>query len=203
MLTEIFCFIVPKKTKIEVGGKMKLKIWAKTFFSIYRCLSSLAKSIDNYVEIRANSCFHSTLSRLTLCQTERVFNDITTLINKKINLINIKALTEKLLLNLPEKYARFLVLKYIDGLTFEKTAECLGFTSRTAMRWNISVLNRCSNILRSWGYTNEKLLDFVGREHWIVNLFNKLLIEENQHSTKIAFFVLINEAEKEYKKYMI
>ena len=124
------------------------------------------------------------------------------MINKKINLINIKCLVEKLLLALPEKNARFLVLKYIDGQTFLETSRCLGISERTAMRWNITVLNKCSNILRCWGYSDEKMLDFVGREKWIVNLYNKLLQEENQHSTKITFFVLLNEAEKEYKKYM-
>lgn len=96
-----------------------------------------------------------------------------------------------------------MILKYIDGHTFLQTANCLGISERTAMRWNISVLNKCSSLLKCWGYTSEKLLDFVGREKWIVDLFNKIMKEETKHSTKITFFVILNEAEKEYKKYML
>lgn len=182
---------------------MELKIWAKSFFSIYRCLATLIKSLDGYIDIRANSCFYSTLSRLTLCRTEKVFNDITALMNKKITLLNIKWLTEKLLSSLDEKSARFLVLKYIDGYTFEKTAESLEISTRTAMRWNVSVLNKCADILRAWGYSHKKMLDFVGNEKWIVDFYNKILQEENQHAKKVAVIMILNEVQKEYRKYMV
>jgi hypothetical protein len=182
---------------------MELKIWAKSFFSIYRCLNSLIKSLDGYIDIRASTCFYSTLSRLALCGTEKVFNDITALMNKKITLLNIKCLTEKLLSSLPESSARFLILKYIDGYTFEKTAESLEISTRTAMRWNISVLNRCAEILNAWGYTHKKMLEFVNNEKWIVDFYNKLLHEENQHSKKVAVILILNEVQKEYRKYMV
>ena len=182
---------------------MELKIWAKSFFSIYRCLNSLIKSLDGYIDIRASTCFYSTLSRLTLCGTEKVFNDITTLINKKITLLNVKMLTEKLLSSLPENSARFLVLKYIDGYTFEKTAQSLEISTRTAMRWNISVLNKCADLLRGWGYSHKKMLDFVDNEKWIVEFYNNLLQEENHHAKKVAVILILNEVQKEYRKYMV
>ena len=197
-------FYLNKPIKINLGeGKMELKIWAKSFFSIYRCLNILAKSIDDFVEVRASTSFYSSLSRLTLCGTEKVFNDITALINKKITFLNIKCLTEKLLSSLPESSAKFLVLKYIDGYTFEKTAEVLEISTRTAMRWNITVLNRCAEILRAWGYSHKKMLEFVNNEKWIVDFYNKLLQEENQHAKKVSVILILNEVQKECKKYMV
>ena len=197
-------FYLNKPIKINLGeGKMELKIWAKSFFSIYRCLSTLVKSIDDFVEVRASTSFYSSLNRLTLCRTEKVFSDITALINKKITFLNIKCLVEKLLSSLPESSARFLVLKYIDGYTFEKTAESLEISTRTAMRWNITVLNRCSEILRSWGYSHKKMLEFVNHEKWIIDFYNKLLQEQNQHAKRVSVILILNDVQKECRKYMV
>lgn len=183
---------------------MLLEVWAKTFFLIYKCLDKLAKSIDIYVNIRASSCFYKNLKSITLCSTEKVCEDITALTNKKIDLINIKHITEILLKSLPEKAARFVILKYIEEKTFEETASILEISTRTANRWNISVLEKSAKILKSLGYNNNKLLSLIGGEKWVLSVANKVIEEDKiKHSTKLTYFVILHEAEKEYKRHLI
>ena len=126
---------------------MELKVWVKTFFSIYRWLDKLAKAVDDYVSLRGVSCYYKNLRSITLCSTEKVAHDITGLMNKKINLINIKVLCDKLLCALPENLARFVVAKYIDNHTFEKVSEILQVNIRTTMRWNVVVFEKCKILL--------------------------------------------------------
>lgn len=183
---------------------MELKVWVKTFFSIYKWLDKLAKSVDGYVALRGVSCFYKNLNSISLCNTEKVVRDITGLMNKKINLINIKHICDKMLCNLPEKFARFVIAKYVDNHTFEEVANILDINIRTAMRWNVAVVQQCQVFLQNWGYTESKILNLIDYEKWIIDVAKNIkLQEENNHSKKIAYFMIFHEAEKAYKKYMI
>lgn len=183
---------------------MELKVWVKTFFSIFRWLERLTKAIDDYVLIRGTSCYYKNLSSITLCSTTKVVNDITGLMNKKINLINIKILIEKMLQNLSSDHARFVVAKYVDNHTFEETAQILEVSTRTALRWNLVVLEKCGKYLKSLGYTDAKLKDLIGHEKWVLAVAKKLKQEDMiKHTKKLSYFAILHEAEKEYKSFMI
>ncbi|MBO5310189.1 MAG: hypothetical protein J6A98_03220 [Clostridia bacterium] len=183
---------------------MELKVWVKTFFSIYRWLEKLAKAVDGYVTIRGVSCFYKNLRNITLCGTEKVVQDITGLMNKKISLINIKHLCDKLLCALPENLARFVIAKYVDDHTFEEVAKILDVNIRTTLRWNVAVLEKCTVKLQNWGWTHEKILHLIDHEKWILDLAKDIEIQQEiNHSKKLAFFAIYHEAEKSYKKFMI
>ena len=126
---------------------MELKIWAKTFFSVYRILNKLASSIDKFVEIKAYSSFYTSIQNLPANNMIKVSEDLTCLINKKITLINIKLLTEKILANIGEEYARFIILRYIENKKFCDISEILHISMRTALRWNKSALEKSAKIL--------------------------------------------------------
>ena len=183
---------------------MELKVWVKTFFSIYRWLDKLAKVVDNYVSLRGVSCYYKNLRSITLCATEKVATDITGLMNKKINLINIKVLCDKLLRALPENLARFVVAKYIDDHTFEEVAEILGVNIRTTMRWNLVSVEKSALLLEKWGYCQKKLLELLDYEKWIVEVAKSIeQQQETKHAKKLTYFVICHEAEKAYKNFMI
>lgn len=183
---------------------MEIKVWVKTFFSIYRWLDKLAKAVDDYVSLRGVSCYYKNLRSITLCSSEKVAVDITGLMNKKINLINIKVLCDKLLCALPENLARFVIAKYIDNHTFEKVSEILHVNIRTTMRWNVVVFEKCKILLHQWGYTEEKILALFDHEKWIMEVAKNIEVQqENKHSKKLTYFVIYHEAEKAYKKFMI
>ena len=183
---------------------MLLEVWAKTFFLIYRCLDKLAKSIDVYVNVRASSTFYKNLKNITLCSTQKVCDDITELTNKKISLINIKYLADQMLMALSEQSARFIILKYIEGKTLEETAKVLDISLRTANRWNLSVIAKCAKILKNLGFNHNKIVKIVGSEKWVFGIVDKVIEEEQtKHSTKLRRFVVLHEAEKEYKRFLI
>lgn len=183
---------------------MLLDMWAKTFFVIYKCLDRLAKTIDSYIEIRAlSSCFKS-LKDISRCTTDRIWNDMTDLMNKKITLINLKCLTEKLLMILPEKASRFVIMKYVEDKTYEEVAKRMDISLRTAMRWNNSVLEKSGKILKGFGYDHKNICKLIDNEQWILAVFNSVMEEEkNKHTTKLSYFVVLREAEKEYKTHLL
>lgn len=183
---------------------MELKIWAKSFFSIYRFLDKLAKTIDSYVDIRACSCFYKNISSIVLCDTLRVSHDITALTNKKINLINVKVLTEKMLLVLPSNQARFVILKYFENKTFDETAERMEVSIRSVLRWNSDVMKKCEQYLIKNNFDEERLLDLIGNEKWILDVVKDLEEDEkNKHQKRILYFKILKEAEKSLKELMI
>lgn len=186
------------------GGFMEIKIWVKTFFSIYRWLDKLAKAVDEYVTLRGVSCFNKNLRSITLCSTEKVAHDITELINKKINLINIKHLCDKLLRDLQSNLARFMIAKYVDGHTFEKVAEIMNVNIRTTQRWNSVAIEKCQYLMEKWGFNNSRILELIDYEKWILEVAKSIEKQQkNKHSKKLTYFVIFHEAEKAYKKFMI
>lgn len=183
---------------------MELRIWVKTFFSIYRWLERITKTIDDYVDLRAKMCFYKNLSCITMCGTHKAVNDITMLMNKKISLINIKCLVEKILHSLPEKSARFLILKYVEDKTFAEVAQVMKISERTALRWNTATLKSGAKILQTLGYTSSKILILIENQRWLLNMARQFGLEEKvKHSKKLSFFVVLHDVQKELKQHMI
>lgn len=181
---------------------MELKIWAKTFFSVYRILNKLASSIDKFVEIKAYSSFYTSIANLPANNMMKVSEDLTCLINKKITLINIKLLTEKILANIGEEYARFIILRYIENKKFCEISEALHISIRTALRWNNSSLESSAKILRENGFNVDKIKKLVNNEKWLFEVYEKLKVEAVQkHQSQTIYSSILKSATKEYRSF--
>ena len=108
---------------------MKFEFWCKSFLSIYKLLPALCDSIDNIIEARAISPM-----QLQEDGTLRQTNSIIALSQQKVNMINLKVLTDKTLLQLDEYSARLIINHFVDGISNKECAERLGIMRREYFR---------------------------------------------------------------------
>ena len=181
---------------------MKLNIWAKTFFSIYRCLDKLTKAIDSYVKSRAYASFATPLANITFNSTQNITQNLVDLINKKITLINIKLLVEEILLGIPKKYSKYIIQRYFENNSFLKITKRFNVSIRTIARWDKKVLEYAAEYLKLNKYTSAKLASLIGKEKWIYDLV-KTGIENSSHKGyKPSFAIIMKKAHKEYSRIM-
>lgn len=150
---------------------MELKIWSRTFLNIYGCLERVTKAIDKIV---------LTTGLNSKMNVEHCANKMIELTGRKVTLINLKVFIEKLLNELPDKHAKLLLLKYVDGVKSEDVAKIFHISSRTYFRRSNEALKSFELALKRHGKTNEILLKEFKKEAWIMDLYKKLYQQEIQ-----------------------
>jgi len=158
--------------------------WTKTIMSVYRYLERVAGAIDKLVDRQALNSYYSSCGKSGILE---VANEIIELTERKVKLINLKVLTENALDNIDELYAQLLIEKYIDSDKCEKIAERHNLTLRTYFRRVEEAEEKFTSFLAKKGFNNDKLNDYLGKETWIIDMyesFNKKeeikFIEENE-----------------------
>ena len=147
---------------------MQIYIISKAFLGIYRYLNALTKSIDRVVKVKSvnSSSFYDYYKSNTMDQT----NEIMTLINKKITLINIKVIVDKILQQLNCEQARVLTLKYIDNMPSAQISELLQVNSRTYFRRANTAIKEFEKRLELYFNNNPSLYKSIINEPWINKL---------------------------------
>lgn len=154
-----------------------MKTWSKTILSIYKYLEPLSNSIDDLVLKKSiNSAFYGN-GRYNSCYD--CANKIMKLMDRKVSLINIKVMVDRVLENMPLKYRQLLILAYIDNVKSEHIAEIMHISLRTFFRKKNDALISFSKNLVTLGFTGEKLRTMFGGEHWLTNLYDKNQVLEN------------------------
>ena len=114
------------------GGYMKTKKVFKNFLLIYKFLPSLISSIDKLIMLRGvnSSSYKTDVNTTTLGQ----INSIIALSERKVLLINLRVLANKVFSKMRKDYVKIIVLRFIDGWESKKIAEVLGLNVRTYFR---------------------------------------------------------------------
>ena len=147
--------------------------WSKTLLSVYRYLPRVTYAIDKIVKTRAYNSSYSTTNNISFNNVWNVANTILDLTERKITLINLKLIIEKALHSMDENSARILILKFIDGKKSNEIANLFNICLRTFFRKVNTALESFSKALIRMGYTNDKLLNMLKNEKWIMETFNK------------------------------
>lgn len=181
---------------------MNLKNWIQTMFSVYGCLENLIETIDKYVEMKTLSSMYSNLMNLGKNCTLKVFDDVTKLINKKIVLLNLKFVSEKVLENLPSSLARFIILKYIEERRLDEIAEIMEKSTRTVARYNAEAISRARKILSRYGYDENKFFNMCHTEKWLLEICKSpnLPSIRNAPSTLNIHIKIMANATREYRQ---
>lgn len=109
-----------KKTFFEV----------KSLLAIYNFLPQVTESIDRLVATKASCSCVQNLDDGASKQIESVIN----LMEQKVNLINLKLLTEQTLCDMKESYSKLVIARYIDKMGINFLAESIGFGVRETFR---------------------------------------------------------------------
>lgn len=153
-----------------------MNIWSKTILSVYRYLENISNAIDNLVR---KKCIYSSFyncGRNT--NTYDYTNKILELTERKVQLINLKVITEDILMELKPVERKILTLYYVDGIKNKELAELLGMSIRTLFRKKMLAINSFDKILKLKGYTDAKLSNMFSGEKWLNNIYVRTLNSE-------------------------
>ena len=154
---------------------MELKIWCKTFLNIYRYLEKITYAIDKIVLTTGlNMQLEAQVSAKKMIE----------LTERKVKLINLKLFIENTLNNLDKECTKLLMLKYVDNIKSDEIAKLLNISSRTFFRKIKQALSSFEFALKRLGKTSKILFEEYKDEKWIIDLYEKLFLQESLLATK-------------------
>ena len=156
-------------------------LWARIILSSYRNLPRVISSLDRTIECVAMQGFGR---RNVYMSTEQVVNRIIDNIYRKEGLLNLKAITDSIIINMRKDYVKLLELKYISNKKFHEIAEELGISIRTVFRYYDKALYQFNCHLIMKGFTNERLEEEYAGEPYLDKIKAKVIedyrnIDEN------------------------
>ena len=135
---------------------MEDKILVKSMLHVYKHLEALTLSLEKMAKNKGVGSYYS------YDDTLKEINNILTLTERKIFLINLKVLIDEIILSLDKELGKLLVLKYVDELDNDAISVQCNLTERTFFRQ----LNRAYD-----GFC--KKLQVVNKER--PNFYNQIL----------------------------
>lgn len=167
---------------------MKENCWTKTLLGTYRYLENITGAIDKMVMKTALNSYH-------FCRGEsnnvyNISNKIIDLADRKITLINLKVIIDKVLMEIPESDAKLLIERYVENVKCRVMAESSKVSIRTLFRKLTCAENNFTKKLVANGYTDARLNELLKKEKWILNFYDQVANkgEENLNMQKDLAF---------------
>ncbi len=141
-----------------------MKNWIKVIFALNSKLDALTDSIDSQVD---------GLSKVTSGDTLELFNRIISLSDKKIRLINMRVLHDKMADLLNER-ERFIISQSAKGKSLAEVAEELDLSRSRVYKIYDKATARLIRLLASHGYNEQKFADDYGDVTLVIKTYKKL-----------------------------
>lgn len=174
---------------------MKFNLCAKTVLMVYRYLDRIADAIDRLIERRALNSFYVGSIGNNDNSILSVADYIINLSERKIKLINLKILIDMALENSPILFSQILIERFMDNEKGTDIAKRHNLSERTYFRRLNESLDMFASKLSELGFPENKLLDYISSEKWIVEVYNRLYFSKSDDSVVIDSFRLKKLAE--------
>ena len=148
---------------------INFEIWCKSFLSIYSLLPTLTDAIDRLVVAQA-ICSSSCDDTSVLNQASK----LSQLSQYKINLINLKLLTDKSLLMMPKDSAQLIIMRYIDGVCVKDCIEISGYQKRSYFRHLGSALKTFQSIFKKVLSSSKPVIQRVLKDEFWNEIFDNI-----------------------------
>ena len=158
----------PRGERKKRSYMMNFDIWCKSFLSIYSLLPTLTDAIDRLVMTQA--ICSSDYAVDTLTQGQKVVQ----LSQYKVNLINLKLLTEKTLQAMPRDSARLVISRYIDGMPVKDCIEISGLSKRSYFRHLGSALKVFESVFKKVLDSSSPVVRRVLKDEFWNDIFDKI-----------------------------
>lgn len=145
-------------------------VWTKTILTVYRYLDRIAGAIDKLVDRQAMNSYYSAYTNSGVID---IADEIIKLSERKVKLINLKALTLEALKNIDMQFAQLLIEKYIDGDGCEEIAKRHNLCTRTYFRRLEQAEDNFINYFSMQGFGEKKLYEYLKGEAWIMEVQRK------------------------------
>ena len=151
---------------------MNIQVWCKSFLSIYNVLPMIVSSIDKIIYLK--SVNSSSYNFDALMGTENQIKNIVNLTQKKVNLINLKVLTDETLVDMSEEKSKLIVLRFIDNIESKNAIKILGLSRRTYFRRLNEALSEFEHVFYTKLIKNKLLYRELKNEEFLEDIFNKI-----------------------------
>ena len=126
-----------------------MKNWIRVIFALNNRLDALTYSIDRQVE---------NMSELLTVPTMELFDSIIELNDKKVRIINMRVLHDKMKEALSSR-EYYVIARSSHGASFSEIGESLGLSKGHVYRLYQRTIQKLTRVLSSYGYTEEKFLE--------------------------------------------
>lgn len=123
-----------------------MKNWIRVIFALNHKLDALTYSIDGQVD---------SIASLTGVPAMDLFDSIIKLNDKKVRLINLRVLHDKMKEVLSDR-EYYIMSRASRGASFNEIAECLGLSKGHVYRMYVKVIQKLTKLLGTYGYTVDK-----------------------------------------------
>lgn len=183
---------------------MNFKVWCKSFLCIYHIIPNIVSSIDKLILLKGanSSYFGDGAKNSTLNQIEGIID----LSQKKVNLINLKVLTDEALLEMNSNLSKLLVVRYINNINCKKAIELSKMSRRTYFRMLNKAIVEFEKVLQRKVVNNNKIYNSFIQEKFLEDIFERINVFEttvksqddfasSKFSNKLCSFI-INKMKK-------
>ena len=159
---------------------MKVKVWCKSFLSIYHIIPNIVKSVDKLILLKGanSSYFCDGQKNSTLNQIEGIIS----LSQKKICLINLKVLTDEVLLDMKKENSKLLILRYIDNIACKKAIELSNMPRRTYFRALNRALKEFECLFYEKVLKSKTLYESFNKDTFLEDIFEKINLFEKKNN---------------------
>lgn len=159
---------------------MKEKIFeVKSLLAIYNFIPQVSESIDRLIRTKACCSCVQNLDDGTARQMEGVIS----LMEQKVNLINLKLLTEQTLCQMKAPLSRLLIARYIDQMDIKFLAESIGFSVRETFRRIRKSMQEFERIFFKTIEKNEKAWNKISENFFWLDVLNRIDLFERAAPT--------------------
>ena len=158
--------------------------WAKCVIMSYRYLERMCGAIDKQIEMLATRSYISSSAWEQLNSVHNVSKKIIDLSQKKIDYINLKVLTEKILESMNKNLSKILILKHIKNVKASEISAVLKITDRTLFRKINSALEEFAKFMLKFGFSYEKMEIMHIKDDFIGSIYNRIVNDNIRFSNK-------------------
>ena len=100
-------------------------------------------------------------------------------------MLKVKKIMDKVIRNMPKKYARVLISFYMEFMTLGEIAKIEKITyGRVRTRFN-NALGEAGKLLEEYGYSQDRILEMVNQEKWMKNIYVEKMAKSKQENKTI------------------
>ena len=164
--------------------------WSKTIMTVYKYLKRMTLAFDRLIDSKATNSFYTSTSNYAFNNVFDITNSMLELIDRKVTLINLKVLADKVLKSMKPEYAKILILKYIENQKGEQIAKTINCTLRTYFRKSGLALENFYKTLCVLGYDSDKLTKMLKGEKWIMSVYYDFCQQQGGEESKTTTFFI-------------
>lgn len=165
-------------------------IWTKTILSVYRYLERVCNAIDRICMQSALASGNILGSNFHNNNALAISQKLIDLSERKVNLINLKILTDDILKSLAVKDAKMLVLVYCDGQKRKDIAQTCDISLRTVFRRIDTAEQSFAKKLVCKGYNAFVLAKMLKDEAWIKSVYDRFCQKGNEEEVSLSSIFL-------------